>query len=178
MTSTHRCSILIYFKHVLQYSNVGNASDPSDRGSDVGNAATLPSPTPMARLKNYGSVVASPGGRSFYSNPRKRTRSARAPVTPALKSALAKGREARRAEYKEALKDARDVILKQAMQLREVFGGHSANYYTQEILQRGRLERARRKPSRWNAYLRQQLKARNAGMKAVLLCAISAKISP
>ena len=97
----------------------------------------------MARLRTYGQVVASPGGRSFYSNPRKRTRRAAAPVTPALKAALAKRREACQTEYTSALKDARDEIHKQATQLREVFGGHSTNYYTQEILQRGRLERAR-----------------------------------
>ena len=118
----------------------------------------------MAQIQNHGQVIASPGGRSFYSNPRKRTRSARAPITPALKEALAKQREARRTEYASALKDAQDATYKQATQLREVFGGHSADYYAQEIMQRGRLERGRRKPSRWNAYLRQELKRQNAGM--------------
>jgi hypothetical protein len=97
----------------------------------------------MARLRTNGKVFALPGGRSFYSNPRKCTRSARAPVTAALKEALAKRREVRRAEYTSALKDARNVIQTQATQLRELFGGHSANYYVQEILQRGRLERGR-----------------------------------
>lgn len=119
----------------------------------------------MARLRNYGPVVASPGGRSFYSNPRKRTRRAKAPLTPALKDALAKRRNERRGEYTSALKEARDSIRKQAVQLREVFGAHSVGYYTQEIFQRARLEQARRKPTRWNAFLKQELKTRNAGMK-------------
>lgn len=121
----------------------------------------------MARLRNYGQVVPSPGGRSFYSNPRKRKRRERAPVTPALKNALAKQRVEWRAKYTSALKDARDVVYKQATQLREVFGAHSADYYTQEILQRGRLERGRRKPSKWNAFLKQELEKQNAGMAVV-----------
>jgi len=123
----------------------------------------------MVRLRNYGDVIASPGGRSFYSNPRKRTRRPRkAPITPALKEALAKQREARRTEYTSALRGAQDTVQQHAIQLRETFGGHSTKYYAQEILQRGRLERSRRKPSRWNAYLREELRARNAGMEMVI----------
>ena len=117
----------------------------------------------MPRLRTYGQVVASPNGRSFYSNPRKRGRRTRAPVTPALKAALAKQRKERWTEYKLALKDAQGTVRQQAVQLREAFGGHSTEYYKQEILQRGRLERVRRKPSRWNMYLRQELKLRNEG---------------
>ena len=123
----------------------------------------------MARLRINPLVALPPGGRSFYSNPRKRTRRARAPLTPALKEALAKRRKARQAEYTLALKEARDTVHKKAVQLREVFGGHSVDYYDQELLQRGRLERARRKPSRWNAYLQQELKIRNAGMRDVVM---------
>ena len=125
-------------------------------------------PFPMARLRTYEQVITAPGGRSFYSNPRKRARRSRAPVTAALKQALAKQREARRTEYSSALKVARDTVQEHATQLRETFGGHSADYYAQEILQRGRLERGRRKPSRWNAFVRQELKARNAGMEVVI----------
>ena len=123
----------------------------------------------MVRLRTYGQVLAFPGGRSFYSTPRKRTRRLKAPITPALKEALGKQREARRAEYASALKDTRNTIRRQAVQLYETFGGHSIEYYTQEILQRGRLERSRRKPSRWNAYLRHELKARNAGTQVFIL---------
>jgi len=72
-------------------------------------------------------------------------------------------------EYQQALQGARDTVHQQAIQLRESFGGHTAEYYAQEILQRARLERGRRKPSRWNAYLRQELKTRNAGMSGVVI---------
>lgn len=126
----------------------------------------------MARLRTYEKVVAAPGGRSFYSNPRKRIRRTRAPVTPALRKALATRREERQAEYQSALNNARSAVTQQASLLRETFGGHSAEYYTQEILQRGRLERGRRGPSRWNAYLRQELKTRNAGMSGMVNCTL------
>ena len=120
-------------------------------------------PSPMARVRNNGQATASPGGRSFYTGVRKRTQRARAPTTPALREALAKRREERRTEYALALKGAQATVHEHAVQLREAFGGHSVDYYAQEILQRGRLEKARRKPSRWNMFLRQHIKARNAG---------------
>jgi hypothetical protein len=56
------------------------------------------------------------------------------------------------------------VVRQHAVHLRETFGGHCATYYEQEILQRGRLERGRRKTSRWNVYVRRELELRNAGM--------------
>ena len=93
----------------------------------------------MVRLRNYGEVVAFPGGRSFYSNPRKRKRKRRekATATAGLRDSLKKLREERKVEYTSALKGAREAVHKQAVQLREVFGAHSTDYYVQEILQRG-----------------------------------------
>ena len=123
----------------------------------------------MARLRNYGSVVASSNGRTFYSNPRKRTHKTRAPITPALREVLAAQRKERRNEYTQALKEARATVGKHALQLRETFGSHSADYYAQEILQRGRIERTRRKPTRWNAFVRGELKKMNEGMRPVRL---------
>ena len=76
-----------------------------------------------------------------------------------------------------ALTSAQDVIHTQALKLRETFGGHSANYYTQEIMQCGRLAKGRRKPSGWNAYLRNVLKTRNAGMNTVIPLIIAAQPS-
>jgi hypothetical protein len=124
----------------------------------------------MVRLRTYARVLASPGGRSFYSTPRKRTRRPRAPITPALKETLTKQWESRRKQYASALKGARGLVRVYATQLRETFGGHSVDYYTQEILQCGQLERGSRKPSRWNMFVRQQLQARNAGMVVFLIC--------
>ena len=94
----------------------------------------------MARLRANRNVVAYPGGRSFYMAPSKHTHRTRAPVTPALRSALAKQQKVRQAKYQAALYNARNTIHQQATQLRETFGGHAIEYYAQEILQRGRLE--------------------------------------
>jgi hypothetical protein len=82
---------------------------------------------------------------------------------------LARQREERRSNYTKALQDAQDNVEKHALQLREIFGSHSADYYTQEILQQGRTERSCRAPSRWNAYLRHELKKRNEGTSLVEL---------
>jgi Tfp pilus assembly protein FimV len=82
----------------------------------------------------YVRVLASPSGRNFYSTPRKRTRRPRAPITPVLKETLTKQRESRREQYASALKDARGLVQVHATQLCETFGGHSVDYYTQEIL--------------------------------------------
>ena len=126
----------------------------------------MPSPLfnfTMARLRKYGPLTAAPGGRSFYATPRKRVRKRAAPLTSALKAVLATRREERRQRYASALQDARSTVEQHATQLREEFGGHSVEYYHQEILQRGCLERARRKTSRWNAFLSHELKRRNNG---------------
>jgi hypothetical protein len=81
-----------------------------------------------------------------------------------LKEVLASQRKARQKEYGAALSDAQAVVRQHAVHLRETFGGHGATYYEQKILQRGRLERGRRKTSRWNVYVRRELELRNAGM--------------
>lgn len=123
----------------------------------------------MARLRTYGPLTAAPGGRSFYTTPRKRVRKRGAPLTSALKGVLAKQREERRQRYTSVLQDARTVVEQHATRLREEFGGHSVEYYQHEILQRGRLERGRRKSSRWNAFLSHELKRRNDGMSHYFL---------
>ena len=117
----------------------------------------------MVQLRKYGPLTTAPGGRSFYSDPRKCVRKRRAPSTPALREVLARQREAQRENYTSTLQDARNAVEQHATQLRENFGGHTVDYYSQEILQRSRLERARRKPSRWNAFLRHELKKQNDG---------------
>ena len=120
----------------------------------------------MVKLRTYGQAAASLNGRSYYAAPRKRTRKARAPITAALKATLAKQREEHREEYRAALKNARGAIEQHATQLHESFGGHSTEYYIQEIFQRGRFERVRRKTSRWNAFVSQELRLWNKGMYA------------
>jgi hypothetical protein len=112
----------------------------------------------MPRLWKYKPLTTAPGGRSFYSTPHKRVRRRGAPLNTALKGVLAKQREERQQHYASSLQDVRNVVEQHATRLREEFGGHSTEYYHQEILQRARLERGRRKSSRWNAFLRYELK--------------------
>jgi hypothetical protein len=57
----------------------------------------------MARLKAYTSLTTAPGGRSFYSTPRKRVRKRGAPLTAALKGVLAKRRQERQQGFTSAL---------------------------------------------------------------------------
>jgi riboflavin synthase alpha subunit len=56
--------------------------------------------------------------------------------TPAEKAELALVRRARQETYSKALSEARAVVLEQATQLRERFGGHSIEYYYEEIMQK------------------------------------------
>jgi hypothetical protein len=76
---------------------------------------------------------------------------------------LAEKRAKRKKEYQEALADARHAIMDHAAKLHEKFGGHSIEWYFEEIMQRGRLAKATREPSRWNAYLRSEAKKINDG---------------
>jgi hypothetical protein len=119
----------------------------------------FPSAFTMARLRVYDRVLAAPGGRSFYSNPRKRARKPRAPVNSSLKETFKARRETRREEYASALADARQMVRAQAIRLRETFGRHTIDYYEQEILQGGRLTKGHQKASGWNTYLQKELKA-------------------
>jgi hypothetical protein len=134
-------------------------------------------PFAMVRLRTYGPLTAAPGGRSFYSAPRKRVRKRAAPLTSALKTVLAKRREERLQRYYSALEDARHSVEQHAKQLREEFGAHSVDYYHQEILQRGRLERGRRKATRWNAFMRHELKKRNDGTSRYVMLSLIPKLT-
>lgn len=59
--------------------------------------------------------------------------------------------------------DIREVIWTHAEQMKQEFGKHPASWYFEAIMQRGRADRARRKPNRWNAYLSQEVVKRNKG---------------
>lgn len=62
-----------------------------------------------------------------------------------------------------AFNDIREVIWKHAEQMKEEFGKRPASWYFEAIMQRGRVDRTRRKPNRWNAYLSQEVTKRNEG---------------
>lgn len=88
--------------------------------------------------------------------------------TPAEKKLKAIERTAHKKEYRAALEAARASILDKATELHERFGGHSVDWYFEEIMQRGRLAKNSREISRWNAYLRSEVRKMNDGMHIVL----------
>lgn len=81
--------------------------------------------------------------------------------THAEKKALADKRRQHRKTYSEALHDASQAIKVQAVQMKEKFGAHSADYYEKEIMQCSRLARSKRSINRWNVYLRSETKRMN-----------------
>jgi len=89
--------------------------------------------------------------------------------TPAEKKLKAVRRAVRKKEYHVALEEARATILDKATELHERFGGHSVNWYFEEIMQNGRLAKNSRDTSRWNAYLRSEVRKINDGR----LCTLS-----
>ncbi|KAG6896214.1 hypothetical protein C0992_009682 [Termitomyces sp. T32_za158] len=82
--------------------------------------------------------------------------------TPAEKREANEKRRERRQSYQEARSAAWDLLEQEAMKLHERFGGHSLQWYKEDILQVGRLKGDSRGVSRWNAYLRAEAKRLNA----------------
>jgi hypothetical protein len=87
--------------------------------------------------------------------------------TPAEKALRKAERKTRQEAYHTALEKARSVINEQATLLHEEFGGHSVQWYLEEIMQRGRLTQKKRRVNRWNVFLRKELANMNAGMYAI-----------
>ncbi|KAG6874658.1 hypothetical protein C0992_007081 [Termitomyces sp. T32_za158] len=81
-------------------------------------------------------------------------------MTPTAKAEARHKRQEHRSEYSAALAQAQSVVRREAEALHATFGGHSIRYYEEEILQIGCLNKQKRQPSRWNAYLRAETKHR------------------
>jgi hypothetical protein len=80
--------------------------------------------------------------------------------TPTEKAALALARRTHRETYAQALSEAQAIVLEQATQLHELFGGHSIEYYYEEIMQQSRFQQERG-VSQWNAFVTQEVKCIN-----------------
>ena len=94
-----------------------------------------------------------------------RHRAKRTPLrkTPAEKAEAAAKRRDHKVSYNEALSKARGIVMEQATLLREEFGGHTVEWYFEEIMQRARMTKSKRETSRWNAFLRNEVKCMNDG---------------
>jgi hypothetical protein len=83
--------------------------------------------------------------------------------TPMEKARIAAARKARRAVYSDGFAAAQSAIYAEAKKISETHGFKDADACYREIMQRGRVASTKRGPSRWNAFLRQEVKRRNDG---------------
>ncbi|KAG1837661.1 hypothetical protein F4604DRAFT_1942097 [Suillus subluteus] len=84
--------------------------------------------------------------------------------TPAEKAVLKQKRAERNAGYREALENINQMIMDQATELHAKFRGHNIEYYYREILQSAHRMKNKRSLSRWNAFVRQEMKHINDGI--------------
>ncbi|KAG6895481.1 hypothetical protein C0992_001057 [Termitomyces sp. T32_za158] len=73
--------------------------------------------------------------------------------TSVEKKADQEKRQAEREDYLQARQAALEVIDEEARKLHARFGGHSEQWYKDDLLQIGRLKKEKRAVSRWNAFL-------------------------
>ena len=67
-----------------------------------------------------------------------------------------------RETFSNDLKEARNVIMAEAVKLHQKHGGHSVDYYAKILFQEGR-HRSERKVSDWNAWVRLESQRLNEG---------------
>jgi hypothetical protein len=84
------------------------------------------------------------------------------------KARIAATRKSRKALYKEAFATAQAVIYDEAKKISEKHGFKDADGCYRELMQRTRLPSTKRSPSRWNAFLRSEVKRRNDGSLSLI----------
>ncbi|KAI1793198.1 hypothetical protein LXA43DRAFT_1060201 [Ganoderma leucocontextum] len=70
----------------------------------------------------------------------------------------------RKETLNQLLQDARDRVMEMAGEMQKRFPRHSEKYYFRLIMQDSRLNAKSRNPSRWNAFLSQEMERRNSGL--------------
>jgi len=63
----------------------------------------------------------------------------------------------------EALAEAHQLVIQEAMKLHDRFGGHSIQYYYEEILHQSHFTKGQRSVTAWNAFLGAEVKCINDG---------------
>ena len=91
--------------------------------------------------------------------------------TPTEKAAIKAKNHERKVAYADALSRAQDIVMQEAIKLQGQFGSCTIEYYFEAILQTSRLTK-KRGPSRWNAYLRQEIKKHNSSERTFLMVII------
>lgn len=85
-------------------------------------------------------------------------------LTSAEKKARREKAQLERGAYKVAMDEILELIHQKAEFLHAKFGGHSVQWYKLDIMQRARLNGAKRAPSRWNAYVKMEVQKLSGGM--------------
>ncbi len=131
-----------------------------------------PAPSTMPTIKYTGSkfvierLITST--RRGSSAPRKSGPSrTRIKLTPTERAAKKTAKDAVKKDYHAALREAQETIRALARQLHERFGGHTVDYYMEEIMQQSRLKGEKKAPSLWNAFVALEVERLNARTSAL-----------
>ena len=89
--------------------------------------------------------------------------------TPAEKAMRVQQRRKSRETFSNDLKEARTVIMAEAVKLHQKHGGHNLNYYVELLYQNGHHQKGERKVSDWNACVHIESKRLNEGCTPLTL---------
>ncbi|KAK7435153.1 hypothetical protein VKT23_019845 [Stygiomarasmius scandens] len=93
---------------------------------------------------------------------RHRTKRIRLKLTNAEKRRQKAARDERREHYQDRIRLVHKLIYDQAMEIREELGNRTVEQIVEDIMQTHRLKRTQRKASRFNAFVRVEMRRRNA----------------
>jgi hypothetical protein len=88
--------------------------------------------------------------------------------TPAEKAIRVQQRRKSQELFRNDLKEARAVIMAEAIKLHQKHGGHALNYYLELLYQNGQ-QKSERKVSEWNAWVHLESKRLNEGRTVLLI---------
>ena len=124
----------------------------------------VPKPTPSSTATQYTTKKAAQIKTYRVRLPWRHRTKPKFKQTYTEKKVLAEQRALWRSAYDKALAEACDVMWDQAIKIQKWFGGHSTEYYFQEIMQGSWLKKGKREINDWNVYCCQEIKRINDGM--------------
>jgi len=95
---------------------------------------------------------------TFWHQRSKRRAQVKRVLTAGDRLLQARKREQCRREYRDALREAQNKIYELAQGLKERFGKYSVEHYHNDLIHRAHKSRSTRKPNRWNAFQKLELK--------------------
>lgn len=105
---------------------------------------------------------------------RRRAKRTQITKTPMEKARIAATRKSRKALYSKAFATAQSVVYEEAKKISETYGHKDADVCYRELMQRTRVANTKRSASRWNAFLREEVKRRNdRSLSPIALCLVA-----